>query len=83
MTSMIRQPGGLGATGGEPFRRGERLLFLQSVAQATAPVGFQNHFIHIRHSGRIYDGYDPDRANPYARRFGPRLLQNYLQLSRL
>jgi hypothetical protein len=56
---------------------------LQGVAQVSTPVGFQNHFIHIRYSGRIYDGYDPDRANLYARHFGPSLLQNYLRLSRL
>ena len=54
----------------------ERLLLLRGVAQASAPIGFHNHFIHISHSGRIYDGYDPDRANPYAASFGPRLLGN-------
>ena len=30
-------------------------------------------FIHIRHSGRIYDGYERTWANPYERRFGLRL----------
>ena len=51
----------------------KRLLLLRSVAQASAPVSFQNHFIHIRHSGRIYDGYERPRANSYERCFGPRL----------
>ncbi len=34
----------------------KRLLLLRGEAQTTAPVGFENHFIHIRHGGRIYDG---------------------------
>lgn len=46
---------------------------LRSVAQAPAPIGLQNHFIHIRHSGRIYDGYEGSRAISYERRFRPRL----------
>ncbi len=53
--------------------------FCSGGAQTPAPVGFQNHFIHIHHSGRIYDGYDPDRANPYQRCYGPRLLTNVLE----
>lgn len=54
----------------------KRLHLLRSVAQAPAPVGLQNHFIHIRHSGRIHDGYDGWRANSHERCFGPRLRDN-------
>ena len=42
-------------------------------AQAPAPVCLKDHFIHIRHSGRIYDGYERHRPDSYERRFGPRL----------
>jgi hypothetical protein len=55
---------------------------LRGVAQTPAPVGFQNHFIHIRHSGRIHDGYECSRANPYERRFGPRLPSNEMKRNR-
>jgi hypothetical protein len=47
---------------------------LRSLAQTPVPVGIQNHFVHIRHSGRINDGYERPGAKPYERCFEPRLL---------
>lgn len=49
-------------------------FLLRSVAHPPAPAGFQNHFIHIRHSRRIYEAFEPARAISYERCFGPRLM---------